>query len=90
MMARGWGGIPAQAWKKAYQAYGAQLLRGFEKALALIGNADYLGECLSRMQMDKGLLEIVPATLQAELERGHQAIGVPGTTAAPGGGETSC
>lgn len=63
MMIDGWGGVPDAAWQKAQQAYGPVVYRGFQRAVELIRDPRHLAQCMSKMQMDPGLLPRIPEFL---------------------------
>lgn len=63
MMVEHWGDIPDAAWKKAYDAYGPVVYRGFLKAVEQIRDRNYLSHCLRTMHMDERLLTRLPEIL---------------------------
>lgn len=66
MMSYEWGGIPLEAWEKAYKPYGPMLVRGFEKAVQnLLDNPDRLKNCMDYLQVFDHFRPVI----QAELEK---------------------
>lgn len=63
MMIDGWGDVPDAAWQKAQQAYGSVVYRGFQRAVELIRDPRHLAQCMSKMQMNPGLLPRIPEFL---------------------------
>lgn len=66
MMIGHWGEVPAAAWKKVRQAYGASADRAFEAAIDMVSDRAYLGQCLAKMHMAPELVEQIPAVLRGE------------------------
>ena len=64
MMIHGWGDIPADAYQKAYGAYGAVINRAFDGAVGLLSDSPYLAECLQKMAMDPALDGVILPTLE--------------------------
>jgi hypothetical protein len=52
MMLKAWGPLPADAFDKAFRPYGAQLTRGFHKAVGKISDPAWLSSCMRSMGMD--------------------------------------
>ena len=66
MMIGHWGEVPAAAWDKVRQAYGASADRAFEGAIEMVSDRAYLGQCLAKMHMAPELVEQIPAVLRGE------------------------
>lgn len=64
MMIGHWGPVPEAAWSKVRKAYGTSADRAFAEAVALVGNRDYLEQCLERMHMALELADQIPAALR--------------------------
>lgn len=58
-----WGDVPAQAWDKAYAAYGDYLIRGFHNGIKVIQDRQYLASCLHRMGMGADHIDRIPLIL---------------------------
>lgn len=56
MMIGAWGEIPAAAWNKVREAYGASADRAFQNSVAMLLDTPYLANCLQRMHMNSDLL----------------------------------
>lgn len=67
MMIDRWGDIPQQALDKAYEAYGDHVLKAFSKSVELIQDKAYFQSCLQAGHMDNGLMDKIPAILEAQL-----------------------
>lgn len=52
MMIDAWGKIPASAWEKAYQAYGASVKGAHDKACEQFQRPGYFDECLRKLNID--------------------------------------
>lgn len=66
MMIGHWGEVPANAWEKVRQAYGASADRAFEGAIEMVSDRAYLRQCLAKMHMAHELVEQIPAVLRGE------------------------
>lgn len=66
MMVGHWGEVPAAAWDKVRQAYGASADRAFKGAIEMVNDRAYLGQCLAKMHMAPELVEQIPAVLRGE------------------------
>lgn len=66
MMIGHWGDVPAAAWEKVRQAYGASADRPFQGAIKMVSDQAYLGQCLARMHMAPEFAEQIPAVLRGE------------------------
>ena len=64
MMMKAWGGVPASALEKARKAYGDAVDSYFIKTVAMLGNRQYLADCLHKMAMDPTLAEAITDTLR--------------------------
>ena len=58
--------MPAAAWDKVRQAYGASADRAFKSAIEMVSDRAYLGQCLAKMHMAPELAEQIPAVLRGE------------------------
>ena len=63
MMLDQWGDVPEEAWKKAMDAYGASVCKGFQDAVQLVSDREYLARCLNRMGMELGIADRIPVLL---------------------------
>lgn len=66
MMIGHWGDVPAAAWDKVRQAYGASADRAFKGAIEMVSDRAYLGQCLAKMHMAPELVENIPSVLRGE------------------------
>jgi hypothetical protein len=66
MMVGHWGKVPAAAWDKVRQAYGASADRAYQDALEMVSDRAYLAQCLAKMHMAADLVDTIPAVLRGE------------------------
>ncbi len=64
MMLHTWGPVPTSALEKARKPYGDAVGIYFGKAVAMLGDRQYLAECLRKMAMDPQLADVIAQTLR--------------------------
>lgn len=89
MMIGHWGSVPAEAWGKVRQAYGASADRAFEGAIEMVSDRAYLSQCLAKMHMAPDLVKQISVVLRGDASfapaprpAGNPAVGI--ATAARG------
>jgi len=66
MMIGHWGDVPAVAWDKVRQAYGASADRAFQGAIEMVSDRVYLSQSLAKMHMAQDLVDQIPAVLRGQ------------------------
>lgn len=64
MMMHAWGPVPASALEKAREPYGDAVNTYFGKAAAMLGDRQYLADCLRKIAMDPQLADVIANALR--------------------------